>query len=333
MRAICLDQVGPPENLKLVDRDIPAVGDDDILIRTELAGLIYADTEARRGTYYAKTEVPWYPGREVAGVVEKVGKNVASPRPGARVLALVLTGGCYAEYVLTSTRLHRFPGGTTAPAGEIIALPDHVTADQALPYAVNFRLAHVVVHAYSPAARAKRVIIHGASGGMGSMVTQVAHALGCEIFALCRNPAEAEFCRLNGADHCIDTTQVDYVAEVQRLTGGAGAHISYNGVGGKTLDTDPHALAPFGELILYGYVAGKTMFNPFGFSKSLTFKTFSADDFVGAAPFAAATVAMNEWFMTKPLTSASRIFDLADAPAAHRWIEEGRALGKIALRP
>src|SRR5689334_2492902 len=84
MRAVRLDAVGPPENLKVVERPIPSVGDDDILIKVEYAGLIYADAEARRGTYYSTTILPWYPGREVAGRVHAVGKNVRGIKPGER---------------------------------------------------------------------------------------------------------------------------------------------------------------------------------------------------------------------------------------------------------
>src|SRR5690554_6181737 len=104
MRAIRLDELGAPENLKLVERPVPDVGSADILIRTELAGMIYADAEARKGTYYSETKLPWFPGREVAGVVEAVGSEVEHIKPGDRVMALVFTGGCYAEYVVAPTK-------------------------------------------------------------------------------------------------------------------------------------------------------------------------------------------------------------------------------------
>src|SRR5580658_7565584 len=91
MRAVRLDEVGPPENLKLVERPIPEVGPDDVLIKVGMAGLIYGDTEARRGTYFSRTVTPWYPGREAAGFIEAVGANVTAWKPGERVVALILT--------------------------------------------------------------------------------------------------------------------------------------------------------------------------------------------------------------------------------------------------
>ena len=289
MRAIRLDQVGAPENLTLVERPKPRPGDDDVLIKVELAGLIYADAEARRGTYSVPTKLPWYPGREVAGIVDQVGKNVQSIRPGDRVAALVLTGGGYAEYVLASTRSFVFPGGVTTPAADIIVLPDMVSFGQALVYLVNFRLAHLLVHAWARMAAGASVLIHGASGGMGSVLTQLARRLGCRIFATCRRAEEAAFCQANGADHCIDTTTADYVEAVSSLTGGEGVDVSFNGVGGETVDRDPLVVKPFGEIHLYGYVAGKLPYHPFDVRKSIALKTFSADDFFATPHFAAAT--------------------------------------------
>ena len=333
MRAIRLDAVGPPENLKVVTVPRPEPGADDVLIRVELAGLIYADAEARRGTYSVPTMLPWFPGREVAGVVERAGANVRGIRPGDRVAALVLTGGGYAEYALASTGSFRFPGGVATRAADIIVLPGNVSANQALVYLVNFRLAHLLVHGWTQLRRGARVLIHGAAGGMGSMLTQLAHKQSCEIFATCRTAEEAAFCRANGAAHCIDTTAADYVEAVAGLTKGEGVNVSFNGVGGDTVDRDPLVVAPFGEIHLYGYVAGKSAYHPFSVRKSIALKTFSADDFFATPHFAAATRAMHDWFATGPLLEVTKVFPLEEAAVAHRWLDEGRVIGKIALAP
>jgi NADPH2:quinone reductase len=333
MRAIRLDEVGAPENLKIVSRPVPEPGDYDVLIKVALAGLIYADAEARRGTYSVPTPRPWYPGREVAGTVEQVGRRVRSLRPGDRVAALVLTGGGYAEYVLASTRPFVFPGGVTTPAADIIKLPPTVTFSQSLVYLVNFRLAHLLLHAWARVPMGARVLIHGAGGGMGCVLMQLAHRHGCEVLATCTSAEQARYCAAHGARHVIDVTGADYVAAVQRLTGGAGVHVSFNGVGGDTVNRDPLIVRPLGEIHLYGYVAGKRPFEPFEVHKSVALKTFSADDFFGTRHFRNATRAMHDWFEDGPVLDATRIFPLADAPSAHRWLEEGRAIGKIALAP
>ena len=94
----------------------PRAYSDGILIRNAYAGMIYADAEARRGTYYRETTCPWFPGREAAGVVEAVGRRRARHRARGRVAALVLAGGCYAEYVLARTAPQTGSGGRTVPA-------------------------------------------------------------------------------------------------------------------------------------------------------------------------------------------------------------------------
>lgn len=331
MRAIRLDSVGPPENLMLVEIDRPELTPDGVLIRNAYAGMIYADAEARRGTYYRETRCPWFPGREAAGVVEAVGRDVRGIERGERVAALVLAGGCYAEYVLARTAPQTGAGGRAVPPSDLVKLPPEVSFTQALVYLVNFRLAHLLVHAWAGLRRDAKIVVHGASGGMGSMILQLARELGCESVALVRNDVEAEFCRRTGANHVVVTTRTDYVEEVRRLTGGAGATHSFNGVGGDTINRDPRMLAPFGELHCYGYVAGKKPFDLFATDRTLAIKTFNADNFLGSTDFVAATEAMHRWFRSGPLLDAGECFPLARAADAHRAIEAGKVLGKIVL--
>lgn len=333
MRAVRLDEIGAPENLKVVDMPVPEIGADDVLIRVELAGLIYGDTEARRGTYFVETRLPWFPGREAAGVVEAVGANVREHRPGDRVIALVLAGGCCAEFVRASKQAQTLPNGYRIPPSDIITLPDNVSFAQGLPYLVNFRLAYLLFHGSSKVPPGATVLVHGASGGMGSMVVQLAHRHGCRIIATCRTTSEAAFCKKLGADHVIDVTSTDYATEVMRITDGEGAVFSFNSVGGDTLNTDAQVLAPFGEIQAYGYVAGKKPFDVFAINKTISVKTFSADDFLRTSVFAAATAAMHDWFATGRLLEVETILPLAQVAEANRRLEQGEIIGKIALQP
>jgi len=333
MRAIRLDEIGPPENLKLVEIPEPELPEDGVLIRTARAGMIYADAEARRGTYYKQTPLPWFPGREVAGTVEAVGSAVADIRPGDRVAALVFGAGCYAEKVLARTAPHSLPDGRAMPPSDIVPLPDGTGFGEALVYLINFRLAHLLVHGWARVGRGTRIAVHGATGGMGTMVLELARELECESIALVRSPAEAEFCRGLGAAHCVDTTAADYVEAVRGLTGGQGVAFSFNGVGGPTIGRDARILAPFGELHLYGYVAGKQPFDPFATDGTMALKTFNADDFLRTPHFAAASEAMLARFTRGGLLPPGRVFPLEQAAAAHRAIESGEICGKILLEP
>lgn len=333
MRAVRLDEVGPPENLKIVERPIPEVGPDDILIKVALAGLIYGDAEARRGTYFSKTLTPWHPGREAAGFIEAVGENVTGWKPGDRVIALVLSLGCCAEYVLASTKPQTLPNGYKIPPADIIRLPENVAFAQGLVYLVNFRLAHLLFHGSSKVPRGSTILVQGASGGMGSMVTQLAKAHDCVVIGTCRRQAEAEYLRSLGADHVINVSTEDYVAEVLEITGGAGVPYVFNGVGGDTLNSDVAVLSPFGELQAYGYVAGKTPFDVFRVAKCIALKTFSADDFFKTPMFPQATQAMHEWFASGSANQAAMVLPLEEVAEANRLLDRGDVLGKIALQP
>jgi NADPH2:quinone reductase len=332
MRAARLDEVGPPENLKIVEMPVPEIGPDDILIRVEMAGLIYGDAEARRGTYFSETKLPWFPGREAAGNVAAVGANVTAWKPGDRVMALILSNGCCADYVRASTKPQVMANGYRIPPADIIALSPDIAFANALVYLVNFRLAHLLFHGSSRVPKGETIFIQGASGGMGSMIAQLAHAHGCPIIGTCRRPQEEIFCRSIGIDHVINVGTTDYVSAVREITGGKGVRFVFNGVGGDTIQRDAEIVTPFGEIQAYGYVAGKKPLDLFGVKHCIAFKTFSADDFFSTPMFPAATAAMHEWFRTGPLLSADPILPLEEVAEANRLLDRGDVIGKVALK-
>jgi NADPH2:quinone reductase len=332
MKAIRLDAVGPPENLQLVEEPVPEIDQNGVLIKVHYAGLTYSDCELRRGTYYIDTKLPYFPGREVSGTIEKVGASVTRWQPGQRVMAMVLSGGGYAEYVHANTRRYTFPGGNSFPAADIFALPDHVSFSQGLVYLINYRLAHILFHSYLAVPPAATVLVHGAAGGFGSVLTAMARANGNTVIALSRTAEEVEFCLANGAHHSLDTNAVDYVAEVMDITGGKGVDVSLNGVSGETLDRDAHAVRALGEIAIYGYAGGRSRFNPWAVNKSLTVRTFSADDFLAGPALQRANEAMYACFASGTIADVTRTFRLEDAAAAQAWIDSGRVLGKIALQ-
>jgi NADPH2:quinone reductase len=334
MRAVRLDQFGPPENLKVVECQAPVPGDDDVLIKVDYAGLIYGDAEARRGTYLTEMSLPWFPGRDVAGVVEEVGRNVRGISPGKRVAALLLHGTGCAEYALAWTRGRTGATGKSVPPSDIVVIPDNVSSTQALVYLINYRLAYFLFEVSARVHEGAAVLIHGAAGGMGSMLIQLAHDHGCEIFACHRTTEEGAFCKAIGATHLIDVSTTDYITAVLQLTGGKGVNVSFNGVGGSTVNTDWRIVAPFGQIMLYGYVAGKAPLQVFEIARTVALKTFSADDFFAVPEYVkGATEALHRRFRDGPLLDVTKVFSLDDVATAHRWLDEGRVIGKIALKP
>lgn len=333
MRIVQLDEVGPPENLHIVERTVPEPGPGEILIKVHLAGVIFGDMEARRGTYFKPTKLPYFPGREVAGEIVAAGPGVAGLEVGDRVVALITTYGCWAEYVIAATPTAAGPDGAPVIPADIVKLPDGVSYELALPYLTNFRLAHMLFHGSSRVPAGAVILIHGASGGMGSMFIELGRAHGCTVIATCRTELERAFCLDRSADHVIVADEQDYVAEVLRLTGGRGVGFSFNGVGGDTLNRDFDALQPFGELQAYGYVAGKAAFDTFRLGKTITLKTFSANDFLATEMFAVATSAMRDWLQSGNARAVDKILPLAEVVEANRLLDAGAVMGKLALRP
>src|SRR5690606_1963249 len=116
------------------------------------------------------------------------------------------------------------------------------------------------------------------------------------------------------------------------ITGGKGVACSFNGVGGDTIHTDWKIMEPFGEIMLYGYAAGKQALNVFEIARTVSMKTFSADDFLKVPAYAeAAKDAMFDMFKTGPLLDVSTVLPLEDVATAHRMLDEGKVIGKIAL--
>ena len=321
MKAVQLDGYGSAENLRIVDLPVPRPTEDQVLIRVEAAGLIFADVLMRRGDYINQpSALPFVPGREVAGVVERVGARVTGLRPGMRVTAHMHTGG-YAEYAVAS-------------AADVIALPDRVSFLQGLVYHINLRIAYLCYYTFGQIQPCDTVLLHAAAGGIGTLVTQIAKRRGRNVvIALSSSDDKLAHCRATGADYLVNYRATDYVDAVLRITGGRGVDVSLNSVGGSTLTTDPHVIRPMGRLVVYNYAAGRGLIDPFDvvLRKSLTISVFTTYTVFGQEEFRRATDFLVSWLHTEDLISVSRTFPLDDVVGAHRWLEEQRAHGKIAL--
>ena len=332
MRAVRLDEVGPAENLRVVEKAVPEPGPDEVLIKVELAGPSSV-TSRRAG---ARTSPkPARPGsRPGSGRLHRRGGDQRArihrrrARGGAGALARLLRG--------VRARLHQAAdpaGRLRGAAGRIIRLPDNVSFAQALVYLVNFRLAHLLFHGSSQVPRGTTIVVQGAAGGMGSMITQLAHAHGCPVIATCRRAEEESYLLALGATHVVNVTHTDYVTRVRELTAGEGVRFVFNGVGGDTLRGGcrrHRAVRGDPGLRLR---RGQEALDLFRVKHSIALKTFSADDFFATPMFPAATAAMHEWFRSGPLLEASVILPLAQVAEANRLLERGEVLGKIALRP
>lgn len=336
MRAVQLDAYGPAENFKIVDVPIPEPAGGEVLIKIEAASVLFADSLMRRGVYLnPPPSFPFIPGREVVGTVEKVGpKTVRSEsslhektgntvthiREGMRVMAIVHTGG-YAEYVSASLKT-------------VLPVPERVSSLQALVYNSNLRIAYLGYYTFGQIQPTDTILLHAPAGGIGTLVTQIAKRRANNVvIALSSSDEKLEYCRENGADYGVNYNRCDYVEEVLRITGGRGVDVSLNSVAGPTLKKDPHVIRPLGRLVIYGHAAGTDVIDPYEviLPKSLTVSVFSVYTVREREEYRKATDFLMNWLHTEELISVSKTFRLEEVTKAHRWMDEQRSVGKIAL--
>lgn len=242
MRAMVVEEFGPPESITVQERPEPEPGPGQVRIRIEAAGVNYVDSIMASGGYQFSPRVPYVPGSEVAGTVDAVGEGVDGVAVGDRVLASCGFGG-FAEAVV-------------------------VTADQALaiPDGLDTATAATVVQAYGTGLFAlelraglqagESLLVLGAGGGVGLAAVDVGKALGARVFAAASSEDKRAAALAAGADEVIDYTTEDLKARARELAGGTGVDVVYDPVGGDLAEPSIRALGEFGRYLVIGFVGG-----------------------------------------------------------------------------
>src|SRR3984893_4056243 len=212
MKAIRVHEFGSPEVLKLEEVPTPKPTDGQVLVRVHAAGVNPYDTLMRAGTYPIKPQLPYTPGSDAAGVVEAVGPGVTKVKPGDRVYTARTLSGSYAEYTL-------------AQENQVQPLPDDIEFAQSagiwVPYATAY---HALSHS-AQAHASETVLVHGASGGVGTAALQLASAMGLTIFGTAGTEPGLELIKREGATHAFDHTKAGHEDEILKASGGKGLDI------------------------------------------------------------------------------------------------------------
>ncbi len=240
MKAIQIQEIGGPEVLRVVDLPIPQPEPGQVLIRVEAAGVNYIETYFRKGVY--KAALPFTPGSEAAGTVEELGPGVTGFSTGEAVASTSVLGS-YAEYALV-------------PAAQLVKVPAALAPEKAAAAMLQGMTAHYLTHSTFSLKSGDTVLVHAGAGGVGLLLTQMASRLGARVITTVSTPAKAELSCEAGAAEVILYTQVDFEAEVKRLTGGKGVDVVYDSVGKTTFDKSLNCLRPRGLLALFGASSG-----------------------------------------------------------------------------
>ncbi|WP_342239331.1 quinone oxidoreductase family protein [Inquilinus sp. OTU3971] len=239
MKAVQLNRFGGPEVLEIIEQPIPRPGPGEVLVRVRAAGVNYFETLLRRDLYAVTPELPMVPGVEVAGEIEAVGEGVDAALHGARVAVPMFaigrpTGG-YAEYLAVD-------------AASVVTLPDGLSFEDAAALLVQGLSALHLVRRSPP--RGRTVLVTAAAGGVGSLLLQLARRAGAErVIAVAGGPEKLDVARSLGADLGIDYREPGWAGLVREATGGGGADIVYDTVGGAVTRACLEALAPQGKLV------------------------------------------------------------------------------------
>ena len=320
MKAILVHEFGGPEVLKLEEIPTPKPQAGQVLVKIHAAGVNPYDTYMRSGTYAIKPPLPYTPGSDAAGVVEAVGPGVTKVKPGDRVYTAKTITGAYAEYTLTlEVQAQKLPANITFDQGAAIWVP-YGTAYHALRQEANARAGETV-------------LVHGASGGVGTASLQIARAMGLTVFGTAGTDKGLDLVKREGAHQVFNHTKSGYTDEILKATAGRGVDIVLEMLANVNLAADLKLLATYGRVIVIGN-RGEITINP----RDLMARRSSVRGFTlwaatesETAEIHAALYAGFENGTLRPVIGKE--IPLAEAARAHKEVMAPGASGKIILVP
>jgi NADPH2:quinone reductase len=325
MRSIVVREFGGPEVMRV--EDVPAFtpGPGEVVVRVHAAGLNPVDTYIRSGVYAIKPPLPYTPGSDGAGVVEAVGSGVATVKAGDRVYIFNDNSGApktgtYAEQVLCA-------------AAYVRKLPDNVSFAQGAAIGVTYSTVYYALFKCAKARPGETLLVHGASGGVGTAAVEVARALGMTVIGTAGSDRGMQAVKDLGADVVLNHKDPDYRAAITKATGGRGVDVIVETNAHLNLDADLTLIAKYGRIVVIGS-RGRVEIDPRGTmgkeASILGMVLFN----VAPGEFGWIHAAIGAGLANGTLKPViGREFALADAPRAHQAVLEPGALGKIVLIP
>jgi NADPH2:quinone reductase len=242
MRALVCNAYGPPESLVIEERDDPVPAANQVVVDIAAAGINFPDVLNIAGKYQVKTEPPFVPGNEASGVVSVVGAKVSRFSVGDRVI-VTPQGGAFAEKCAVDE-------------SRVMALPSGLDFAQGAGFSVTYGTSYHALKQSAQLAAGEAVLVLGAAGGVGITAVEIAKAMGARVIAAASNDQKLAFATEAGADATINYSNTSLRDAVKELTGGNGADIVYDPVGGKLALEAYRALAWHGRYLVVGFASG-----------------------------------------------------------------------------
>ena len=318
MNAIRVHQFGGPEAMALETVPDPTPGPGQILVRLHAAGVNPVDVYMRTGTYPIKPPLPYTPGSDGAGEVERVGDGVTAFKPGDRVYLGAPGAGTYAERaVCPASQAHRLPANVTFGQGAALGVP-YATAYRALFHRAGAR-------------PGETVLVHGATGGVGIAAVELARARGLTVIGTGGTDQGLAEARGHGAHVAIGHRTPNYADEIAKATGGRGVDVIIEMLANVNLDRDLALLAKHGRIVVVGN-RGRVEIDPrqaMGRDAAILGMTLFNVSEGDLHEIHSALIAGLDNGTLRPVVG--RELPLADAPRAHQAVMEPGAHGKIVL--
>lgn len=326
MRAVVVNEFGPIDSHKVEDFPAPTPGKGEVLIDVHAIGLNYPDILMLQGKYQTKPDRPFVPGRDVAGIVAAVGEGVTRVKPGDRVAAPLRWGG-YAEHAV-------------GPETRVYRIPDNLDFIPAAGMVTIYLTAHVALMTRGACKAGDKILVLGATGGVGLAAVQIAKAKGATVIAGVSSPEKGELAKASGADFTIDVT-VDNLRDGLReqifaVTDNYGVDIVLDPLGGDYFDAAIRAMAFAGRIIVIGFSSGRiaeAKTNYFNI-KNLTMAGVSLDQHFTHAPDISEAAAVDVFDMyakglLRPEITAT--YEMEDFATALARFENRSVTGKMVM--
>jgi len=326
VKAWVVRQLGGPGSLNLEDVDPGEPAEGMVRIKVRAAAINFPDALMVAGLYQSKPDLPFVPGVEVSGEVVSAPSD-AGFKAGDRVMALVdnagLTRGGYAEV-------------TDAAPGSVSRMPDRMSFEEGAGFTLVFQTGWFGLHRRANLKAGETLLVHAGAGGVGSAAIQLGKAAGATVIATAGSDEKVDVCRRLGADYAINYKTGDFVEEVKRITGGRGADVVFDPVGGDVYDRSTKCIAFEGRIVIVGFTSGRI---PQAAANHVLIKNYSvvglhwglytkrAPELI--APAARALLDLYDSGKIKPHISAR--IPLSEAPRALAMVAEGKSTGKVIL--
>lgn len=243
MKAVVCSEFGGPEALKIETIAEPSIGKGEVCIEVHACGVNFPDVLMVHGKHQLTPELPFYPGGEVSGIVREVGPGIQGFAAGQRVMAVTFWGGL-AESV-------------TAPARSAVAVPDEMDFVSAAVFQGGHTVSHYALKRRGQLQAGENLLVLGAAGGVGLAAVQLGKAMGARVIAAVGSDEKANCVLQNGADETVNYSTEDLREKVKALTGGRGADVILDPVGGDQFDKATRCINVYGRILVVGFASGR----------------------------------------------------------------------------